>query len=266
MKCVLVIAGSDSSGGAGVQADIKTISSLGAHAFTVITAVTVQNSLGIRAVHRLPAGFIIQQAQAVIEDFSPDAVKIGMIHSGDAVKEVVRLLELHPLPNVVLDPLCKATAGGALAEEGAYPLVAKLLLPLARVVTPNMNEAEKLANRSVRTLEEAKEAAVIIKGMGPDVVITGGHMEEECVDLLYDGQGFHEFHGSRIRSRHTHGSGCVFSSALATFLSMGRNLADATGWAKAFTRQAILDGYACGSGNGPVRPPVSKGWNTDGCR
>ena len=251
---ILVIAGSDSSGGAGIQADIKTITSLGGHVLTALTAVTAQNSLGVTGIHKIPAGFIAKQIKAVIEEVVPRAVKIGMLYSGAAVKEVAKLLKRHGLVNIVLDPVLKATTGKDLLEPRAITLFKEELLPLTSVVTPNLFEAGILAGKKVDSLNDMAKAAETIQAMGPDVVITGGHLEGKCTDLLFDGKAFHRFHGSKIDTQHTHGSGCVFSTALATFLAGDKDIVTATKMAHDFTRIAIIHGYACGPGPGPVKP------------
>ena len=259
MRYLLVIAGSDSGGGAGVQADIKTIAGLGAHAVTVLTAVTAQNSLGVRAVHKVPVRFISKQLEAITDDLAPHAVKIGMLYSRAAVKEVARLIKKYAFPNIVLDPVLKASTGISLLESEAIGLLKDRLLPLAGVVTPNLYEAGILTGKKVGNTKEMAEAAKLIKSMGPDVVITGGHLKDRCVDILYDGKGIHKFSGSRIETRHTHGSGCVFSTALATFLAQGKDIIKATDLAHNFTRRAIMQGYGCGRGPGPVHPGAFPG-------
>jgi hydroxymethylpyrimidine/phosphomethylpyrimidine kinase len=254
LKYVLAIAGSDSCGGAGIQADIKTITSLGAHALTVITAVTAQNSLGIAAIQKIPAKFISKQIECVFEDIRPDATKIGMLLTGAAVKGVARVIKKYGMPRLVVDPVLRASTGSRLLDAEAVPLLKETLLPLASVITPNLYEAEILTGRRVRNLEEMEEASRVINALGPDVVITGGHLKGECVDLLYDGRDVHHFYGSRIRTGYTHGSGCVFSSALATFLALENEVKRAVELAHDFTRTAIERGYPCGSGAGAVRP------------
>ena len=254
MKYILAIAGSDSCGGAGIQADIKTITSLGAHALTAITAVTAQNSLGIAAIQKIPANFISKQIESVFEEIRPDGTKIGMLLTGAAIKEVTRVIKKYGMPHLVVDPVLRASTGRSLLDAEAIPLLKETLLPLASVVTPNLDEAEILTGRRVRNLKEMEEASKAIKGLGPDVVVTGGHMKGECVDLLYDGRDIHHFSGSKIRAGHTHGSGCVFSTALATFLALENDVKRATELAHEFTRRAIERGYPCGKGAGAVRP------------
>lgn len=254
MKNILVIAGSDSCGGAGIQADIKTISSLGAHALTAITAITAQNTLGISGIHKVPAAFISKQLDGIIDDLAPDAVKIGMLYSRGAVREVAKWIKTHKLPNVVLDPILKASTGVRLLESEALKPMKEFLIPLARVITPNLYEAGVLSGRQVRDLDEMVETSRLLKGLGPDVVITGGHLKDECVDVLYDGKTIHRFSDLRIDTIHTHGSGCVFSTALATFLGEEKDVIAATNLAHEFARSAILRGYVCGRGAGVVRP------------
>ena len=258
MKYILIIAGSDSFGGAGIQADIKTVTSLGAHALTVLTAVTAQNSLGVTAIHRVPAYFIKKQLETVIDDIAPHAVKIGMLYSEAAVREVARFVKKYRPPYVVVDPVLSASTGKVLLKSEALSLLKEILLPLSSVVTPNLYEAEILTGKKVEELKEMAEAARMIKAIGPDVVVTGGHLKGECVDLLYDGKDNHQFSDSRIFTKHTHGSGCVFSTALATFLAREKNVIKATKMAHDFTRRAIINGYSCGKGSGPVQVPLVK--------
>ncbi|MFO7740173.1 MAG: bifunctional hydroxymethylpyrimidine kinase/phosphomethylpyrimidine kinase [Desulfatiglandaceae bacterium] len=254
MKYVLVIAGSDSGGGAGIQADIKTITHLECHPLTVLTAVTAQNSLGIAAIHKIPARFISSQLETVLDDMIPDAVKIGMLYSNPAVNEVARQIKKYSLTNVVVDPVLKSSTGTDLAESSVISTLKTVLLPIATVVTPNLFEAGILADKKVRGPHEMVEAAKRIKLSGPDVVITGGHLKDKCMDILYDGAHFHRFSGSRIDTANTHGSGCVFSTALATFMARGETVVHATKLAHEFTRTAIMHAYGCGRGSGPVRP------------
>lgn len=263
MKWVLAIAGSDSCGGAGIQADIRTITSLGAHALTAVTALTAQNSRNVAAIQKVPAKFVSMQVETILADTYPDAVKIGMLYTASCVREVARILKRHPLPKIVLDPVLRASTGKALLESGALAPLKHMLLPRVLVVTPNLSEASVLSGRTVSTLKEMQEAARVIHDMGPHVVVTGGHLKRACVDLLYDGKEMHPFQGERIATEHTHGSGCVFSTALATFLAFGDDLRTAVEHAHVFVRSAIRGGYASGKGAGAVRPEriiVNRGW------
>jgi hydroxymethylpyrimidine/phosphomethylpyrimidine kinase len=254
MKYVLTIAGSDSCGGAGIQADIKTISALGVHSLTVITALTAQNSLGIDAVHEIPTRFISQQIETTLGDVFPDAAKIGMLSSGKAIRAVAKMIKRYEIPRVVVDPVLRASTGKSLLVPEAVSVLKEILLPLSRVVTPNLDEAEILTGKRVRTLKEMEEAAKHLRSRGPEVVVTGGHLKGKCVDLLYDGRKVYHFSGPRINTEHLHGTGCVFSSALATFLALEDNVIKATGLAHDFTRRAIERSYPCGKGIGAVRP------------
>ena len=254
MKFVLVIAGSDSCGGAGIQSDVKTVTRLGAHALTAVTAVTAQNSLGISAIHKIPAAFVNRQVEAILADIPPDAVKIGMLATGANIREVARLINRHHLSPVVLYPVLKASTGPGLLESGAVAVLKERLLPLVRVVTPNLEEAEILSGKKVRNLEDMERASRVIKEMGPDVVITGGHLKGSAVDLVYDGNRTHHIRGSKIATGSNHGTGCVFSSAMATCLAMGRDVPEAARVANEFTRGALRGGYPCGRGAGCVNP------------
>ena len=252
MIYVLTIAGSDSLGGAGIQADIKTITSLGAHALTAISAITAQNSIGVIAVHEVPEGFISLQMETVIEDRFPNAVKTGMLPTCSAVEEVARVIKKNRFERLVVDPVINASTGRRLQEPSAVLSLKKLLLPLARAVTPNLDEAGALVGEKVQDLNEMEKAAKEIKELGPDVIVTGGHLEDRCVDLLYDGKDVHYFYGSKIETENTHGSGCVFSASLATFLAMDHDVVEATRLAHDFTRRAIEKSYPCGHGAGVV--------------
>jgi hydroxymethylpyrimidine/phosphomethylpyrimidine kinase len=254
MKYVLAIAGSDSCGGAGIQADIKTITVLGAHALTAITAITAQNSMGISAMHDIPLELIAKQIETVTEDVFPDAVKTGMLSSGNVIKALAGVMRKYKFRNVVVDPVMRASTGREFMDESAVTLLKELLFPLASVVTPNLREAGVLTGLKITTIQEMEHAAREIKKIGPDVVITGGHLEGDCVDVLYDGKDMYYFHGERIATQNTHGTGCVFSSSLACSLAMGKNIRAAAQMAHEFTRHAIEKGYPCGRGYGSVFP------------
>jgi len=254
MKYILTIAGSDSCGGAGVQADIKTITGLGCHALTAITAVTAQSSTGVSGVHEVPAEFIAMQIEIVVRDVIPDAVKIGMLSSASAIETVAGIIKKYQFKNIVLDPVMKASTGCDLMHASSIKTLRETLLPLVDVITPNLLEAEILAGERVTGPAEMEQAARALKRRGPHVVITGGHLEGNCMDILYEGKGFHRFVGERIFTENTHGTGCVFSSSLACFLAMRNNIIKATGLAHEFTRRAIENGYSCGKGAGVVSP------------
>jgi len=256
---VLTIAGSDSGGGAGIQADIKTIFTLGAYPLTVISALTAQNSQGVDSILKVPPDFVAAQMKSVISDMSPHATKTGMLLNASILKAVVRTVERYRLPLLVVDPVILSSTGKVLLESNAINMLREQLLPLATFVTPNLHEAEVLSGRKVGNLQEMVAAAKQIKEFGPDnVIITGGHLGEECIDILYNGKEVYRFGGPRIESEHTHGSGCVFSAALATFLAMGNNVRKGVEMANNFTRKAISKGSRVGKGPGSVQPPSNR--------
>jgi len=254
MRYILTIAGSDSCGGAGIQADIKTIFSLGAHALTAVTAITSQNSQGIVETFDLPGRIVSLQIKTIIEDVFPHAVKIGMLHKRMIIRKVAEAIKRHKLKRVILDPVIRASAGGQLLEDSAITLLKNHLLPLATVITPNLYEAGILAGHEVRNPGEMERAAREIKALGPHVVVTGGHLEGNCIDILYDGKEIHYLQDPKIETTNTHGSGCVFSSSLATFLAMDYDIVEATRLAHDFTREAIVNSYPFGTGPGIVSP------------
>jgi hydroxymethylpyrimidine/phosphomethylpyrimidine kinase len=254
---VLTIAGSDSGGGAGIQADIKTIYALGAYPLTVISALTAQNSLGVDSILKVAPDFVVAQMDSVISDMSPHATKTGMLLNAGILKAVVRTVERYRLPLLVVDPVILSSTGKVLLESNALTIMREQLLPLATVVTPNLHEAGVLSGKKVSNIDEMKAAARRIKEFGPaNVVITGGHLKKECVDILYDGKEVYRFGGPQIESEHTHGSGCVFSAALATFLAMGNGVIKGAEMANDFTRKAISKGSKAGKGPGSVQPPL----------
>lgn len=256
---VLTIAGSDSGGGAGVQADIKTISACGCYAASAITAITVQNTLGVTAVHPVPVDIIGAQISAVIDDIGVDAVKIGMLHSAEVVQCVRQKLERYAIRNVVLDPVMVSTSGHRLIEESAIESLITDLLPLARVITPNIPEAEILLggvklDRQADLFEAARQLA---QKVGTSVLLKAGHLtEDKLVDIFYDAEEgrLYELPSTRIHSRNTHGTGCTMSSAFASMLARGKTLAEAAAAAKQYINDAIVSGarYEIGHGFGPV--------------
>jgi hydroxymethylpyrimidine kinase/phosphomethylpyrimidine kinase len=255
MKRVLTIAGSDSGGGAGIQADLKTITVMGGYGMSVITALTAQNTVGVHAVHLVPADFIRGQMDAVLSDIGADAAKTGMLGTPEIVREVAKGIEAHGVRLLVVDPVMVAKSGDSLLSEEAVEALCRDLLPLAYVVTPNLPEAAKLTGIQVRDLEEMEEAARMIHAMGPcHVVVKGGHLEGEAVDLLFDGESAHLFRGPRLDGRNTHGTGCTFSAALATLLAQGETVREAVAGAKRFVARAIATGLALGRGCGPTNP------------
>ncbi len=254
MKTALTIAGSDSGGGAGIQADLKTFAAHGVYGTCAITAVTAQNTLGVEAVENLSLELIVAQVNAVADDIGVDAVKTGMLATPEIVERVATLLPSLPTPHIVVDPVMVAKSGARLLAEEAIDAVRRMLLPHATVVTPNAMEAEVLAKIEIDSLGSAREAAKRIFDLGPGtVVIKGGHIPTaDAVDLVYDGHEYLELRGPRLRSRHTHGTGCTFAAAVAANLALGLPTPDAISGAKHYVAQAIRHGLPLGSGHGPL--------------
>jgi hydroxymethylpyrimidine/phosphomethylpyrimidine kinase len=252
---VLTIAGSDSGGGAGIQADIKAITVLGGYGMSVITALTAQNTLGVHGVHAVPVEFIRQQMDAVLSDIGADAAKTGMLATPGIVRTVAEGLDRHRVEPVVVDPVMVAKSGDSLLSVEARDTLKEALLPLAHVVTPNLPEASVLCGFPVNDLEGMQQAARAIHKLGPrHVLIKGGHLQGQAVDLLFDGGSYRRYEAPRLNNRNTHGTGCTFSAALATFLAQGLSVEDAVGEAKAFITRAIAAGLSIGSGHGPTNP------------
>ena len=254
IRTALTIAGSDSGGGAGIQADLKTFAALGVYGMSAITAVTAQNTVGVVAAHSLPADFVTAQIEAVASDIHVHATKTGMLASAAIVEAVAAAITALELPLVVVDPVMLAKSGDRLLDDDAVMAMVKELLPRAFVVTPNIPEAIALSGMSIASLEDAKAAAVRIHQFGPSaVVVKGGHaVGDELVDLLFDGHAFLELRTPRIDTRNTHGTGCTFASAIAAHLALGDSLVDAVTRAQSYVAGAIRHGLAIGHGHGPL--------------
>jgi hydroxymethylpyrimidine/phosphomethylpyrimidine kinase len=254
LKQVLTIAGSDSGGGAGIQADIKSMSANGVFAMSVITAVTAQNTEDVTDVFELPTSIIASQLDAVFDDFEVSAVKTGMLSSTAIVELVAKMLAIQKVTNLVVDPVMISKSGRALLKPDAIETLKKLLFPLALVVTPNIHEAQQLSGIAISTLADARRAAKIIHGFGSQyVLIKGGHLlAERATDLLYDGRFFNIYKGEFIDTPHTHGTGCTFASALAAQLARGKAMTDAVQAAKTYLTEAIRHSLAIGHGTGPT--------------
>ncbi|MEP6964045.1 MAG: bifunctional hydroxymethylpyrimidine kinase/phosphomethylpyrimidine kinase [Polaromonas sp.] len=254
---VLSIAGSDSGGGAGIQADLKTFAALGCYGMTAITALTAQNTLGVRAIHAVPPAILRAQIDAVVEDIGLHAVKIGMLHSPKIVQTVAESIDRHGMVNVVLDPVMIATSGAVLIDNPAIAALVQELFNRAIVVTPNLDEASLLVGRPVDSEPAMETAAQEMLGMGASaVLLKGGHLAGDVVsDLLVtrDG-GVHWMRAPRIRSANTHGTGCTLSSAIAAHLALGASLPDAVERARTFVRAALEAGakVRTGGGSGPL--------------
>jgi len=250
----LTIAGSDSGGGAGIQADLKTFAAFHVHGLSVVTAVTAQNSLGVQGVENLPPAFVAQQLRSVLTDFGAHAAKCGMLATAPIIEAVADTLAEDPIEKLVVDPVMTASSGDALLRPNAQAALITRILPLALVVTPNLPEAEALAGIPVTDRKDMEEAARRIRALGPRfVLVTGGHLKGDALDLLWNGREFRAFSAPRIDSPNTHGTGCTFSAAITAGLSRGRPLPDAVADAKAYVSKAIEQGFQAGRGAGQLR-------------
>lgn len=254
---VLSIAGSDSGGGAGIQADLKTFAALGCYGMTAITALTAQNTLGVRALHAVPAQMLKDQIDAVMEDIGADAVKIGMLHAPEIVFTVAEAIDRHALKKVVFDPVMVATSGAVLIDNAAVDVLVRELFGRVAVITPNLDEAALLTGRALRSEQDMAQAAQALLDKGARaVLLKGGHLPgDTVVDLLVtDGGGKLWMRAPRIASPNTHGTGCTLSSAMAAYLALGATLADAVQQARAYVRAALLAGaqVRTGQGSGPL--------------
>jgi hydroxymethylpyrimidine/phosphomethylpyrimidine kinase len=257
---VLAIAGSDSGGGAGIQADIKTITAFGAYAATAITALTAQDTLGVHGVHMVPPDFVGRQIAVVLDDIGADAVKTGMLGDAATIEVVCDTLARHieRVP-VVVDPVMVATSGARLIAAGALETLKRRLLPLASVITPNLPEAEALAGMTIDDVAAMHHAAAAMLTLGvPAVLLKGGHLPgEQVIDLLATVDGVEEFAAPRIVTRHTHGTGCTLASGIAAGLAQGLGLREAVLRARAFVRAAIAAAPGFGGGHGPLNHAVT---------
>ena len=250
----LTIAGSDSGGGAGIQADLKTFSAYRVFGMSVITAVTAQNSVGVQGVEDLPPDFVARQLRSVLSDFGADAAKSGMLSTTPIIEAVAATLHEHPVEKLVVDPVMVAKSGDPLLRPDARRALVEQILPLALVVTPNLPEAGVLADMQVETRADMEEAARRIRALGPRyVLVKGGHLKGEALDLLWNGREFTAFAAPRVESSNTHGTGCTFSAAITAGLSRSQALADAIRDAKAYVTKAIREGFALGRGVGQLR-------------
>jgi hydroxymethylpyrimidine/phosphomethylpyrimidine kinase len=262
MRTALTIAGSDSSGGAGIQADLKTFAAFGLYGTSAITAITAQSTKGIEATLALPADLVTAQIEAVAGDFELHATKIGMLANAAIAEAVAAAIAELDLPLVVVDPVLVSSSGERLLDEDGVRVLCTELLPLARVVTPNIPEAEALSGRRIQSIDDAYEAARRIQDMGATaVIITGGHRamngesrtaNDEVVDLVFDAGAFFELRVPRVESRHTHGTGCTFASAVAALLALGHELPDAAARAQQYVAGAIRRAPGLGHGRGPL--------------
>jgi hydroxymethylpyrimidine/phosphomethylpyrimidine kinase len=251
---VLIVAGSDSGGGAGIQADLKAVTMLGGFGMTAVTALTAQNTQGVFGIHPVPPDFVIQQMRVVLDDIGADVIKIGMLGSAEIAEAVADFLETVPDIAVVLDPVMISTSGSALLDPPGMLAMKQRLLPRAAVVTPNLHEAETLTGRPVSTLADMETvAADLLEAGAGGVLIKGGHLEgNELIDLLIASGVRVEFRHPRIDTRHTHGTGCTLASAIAALLAQGLSLPQAVEIGCAYTQAAIRGAPSLGKGNGPL--------------
>jgi len=251
---VLFVAGSDSSGGAGIQADIKTVTAFRAYAMTAITAVTVQNTRGVSSFHAIPPETVAAQIEAVLSDIGADAIKTGMLVSAPIVEAVAGALAPYSGIPLVVDTVMIAKGGAALLDDSGVEALKRCLFPRAALITPNAPEATRLIGQEVETADDLVRAAKMLMDMGaPSVLVKGGHLRGDTVtDVLADADGVHVFRAARIGNTSTHGTGCTLASAIATGLAQGKSLLEAVESARAFVREAIRTGLAFGHGTGPV--------------
>jgi hydroxymethylpyrimidine/phosphomethylpyrimidine kinase len=250
----LTIAGSDSGGGAGIQADIKTFQMLEVFGMSALTAITAQNTLGVHGIYDIPIEGIEKQIDAVVEDLGVDAVKTGMLSKPEVIELVAKKIRQHEIRRFVVDPVMVAKGGANLLADEAKEALRTILLPLAAVVTPNLPEAEVLTGIKIRTLDDMKEAAykIVDEYKAKAVVVKGGHLPGEPVDVLYDGRQMEMLTSIRFDTRHTHGTGCTFSAAITAQLAKGDTVIEAVKVAKAFITAAIRDELGIGGGHGPT--------------
>ncbi len=248
MKTALTIAGSDPSGGAGIQADLKVFNRLGVYGLSVLSAVTAQNTFSISALQRIEGAFVYEQLNTILSDIRPDSLKTGMLLSAEAVRSVAEAVTRYELRNLVVDPVILSSSGTSLLEKKAADIMREELFPLAKVITPNIIEASTLTGITASDEKTMELAAIALKKFGPEtVIVTGGHLEHETLDLLFDGKTFHRFRGAKIAGEF-HGTGCAYSAAIAALLALGLSVADAAGRARTFVLKAIENSLMLGKG------------------
>ena len=254
MKIALTIAGSDSGGGAGIQADLKTFLALGVYGMSVLTSITAQNTLGVQGIHDLPPDFVGLQIDSVMQDIGADVVKIGMLSNAQIIKTVSKKIKKYQVKNLVIDPVMVAKGGDRLLRVDAVKELKQDLIPLAMIVTPNLGEAEVLSELRIQNIEDMKKAARKIYKLGAkNVLIKGGHLlSNKAIDLLYNGENFREFKAERINTKNTHGTGCTLSSAIAAGLAQGKKVEEAVNTAKKYITLAIQNSLDIGHGHGPL--------------
>ena len=251
---LLIIAGSDSGGGAGIQADIKTVTALGGYAATAVTAVTVQNTNGVTGIHAIPLDIISAQIASVLDDLGADVIKTGMLASTLVIETTMAALSLHASIPLIVDPVMVAKGGASLLTDDAVGTLRRIVLPRATLITPNLPEAEALTGRSIETRQAMREAVKHLLDLGPSaVLLKGGHLAgDDIIDIYAGREGTQEWHSKRIATRHTHGTGCTLASAIATGLAQAMNAIDSISRARAYVRHAIETAPGLGQGHGPL--------------
>jgi len=256
MVKALTIAGSDSGGGAGIQADLKTFTAFGVYGTSAITALTAQNTLGVQGIYEVSTNFIEEQIKSIMSDIGTDAAKTGMLANEAIVTTVAQAIKRYNIKNLVIDPVMIAKGGDSLLSDTARHTITNELIPLAKVVTPNRYEAEVMLNMKINDIHSMKEAASKLKEFGPEwVIIKGGHIGEQsdkAIDVVFDGNEFHLLESTRFSTNNTHGTGCTFSSAIAAGLAKGYDPLKAIKKAKSFITRAIQENFSIGSGHGPT--------------
>lgn len=254
MKTALTIAGSDSSGGAGIQADIKSMSANGVYAMSVITAITAQNTMGVFDIQDVSPEMIEKQIDVIFDDIKVNAVKIGMVSKIESIKAISKALrKINNLPKIVLDPVMVSTSGYKLLSEDAQDTLIKELFPLATLITPNILEAEEILGMKIENIDDMKEAAIRLNKLGSKaVLVKGGHLKDDATDLLYDGVEFTYFRQEKINTKNTHGTGCTLSSAIAANLAKGMTMKEAVSLGKEYITKAIENSFELGKGPGPT--------------
>lgn len=253
MKHCLTIAGSDSSGGAGIQADLKAFSANGVFGMSVITAITAQNTQGVFDVQDVTPAMIAHQIEAIFDDICVDAIKIGMVSRPETIEIIAKTLKKYPLPPLVIDPVMISKSGYNLLQPEAQKALIELLLPMATLITPNLPEAEVIVGYKIDTLDLMQQAARDLHTLGCTyVLVKGGHLEDDATDVLFDGETFSFLHVKRLETKNTHGTGCTLSSAIAANLAKGMCVKTAVEEAKAYITEAIAHGFTLGKGVGPV--------------
>jgi len=255
IKRILTIAGSDSGGGAGIQADLKTITLLDGYGMSVVTALTAQNTLGVQAIQEISASFVAKQIDSVLSDIGADAIKTGMLPNCEIIEVVAKKIKQYGIETVVVDPVMVSKNGVPLIRKEAQESLIRRLIPLSLMVTPNLYEASILTGLKVNSLEGMRKAAVRLWELGAkNVLIKGGHLRGTAIDILFDGKNYAEISGPRIKTKNTHGTGCTLASAIATLLAKGESIPEAVRKAKRFINLAIQAGLPIGKGRGPTNP------------